>query len=249
MQPLERQILAQWERISERAPERFNEFKKKGDPNELSAIARYIWNISLCEALYPAFHCFEIVLKNAIHNSATAEHANEMWFDTIQLHDEESRMLTAARDSIARRDQENSLTRTLTSDRIVAELPLGFWTSILTRPNYETNVLRPCLARDLKLIPTDCRDRNFLYERLREIRRLRNRVSHHEPIWNRPGLMAEYDQIRDTVKWIDTPFDELMMARCRFKKIYKESWVPTRDAFETHLKNELKKAGILNPAP
>jgi hypothetical protein len=31
-----------------------------------NAIARYLWNVDLCEALYPILHLFEVSLRNAM---------------------------------------------------------------------------------------------------------------------------------------------------------------------------------------
>jgi len=78
---------------------------------------------------------------------------------------------------------------------VVAELNFGFWVSLLNK-EYETALWRRrgFITATFPAIPRDgrgrhgrkVRNRRALSARLNRILDLRNRVFHHEPIWNWP---------------------------------------------------------------
>lgn len=76
--------------------------------------------------------------------------------------------------------------------RVVAELALGFWWSLLG-DEYNRRLWQPCLqyAFDGSV------RRRQLHLALDELRRLRNRIAHHEPIHTR-DLEADYAILLDT---------------------------------------------------
>src|SRR5689334_21061592 len=51
--------------------ERIGSYRRGGADDE-EALARYLWNIALCEALYPSLHFLEIALRNAVFEAAAA---------------------------------------------------------------------------------------------------------------------------------------------------------------------------------
>ena len=52
-------------------------------------------------------------------------------------------------------------------------------------------------------MPRRIRNRNTILHRLEAIRRFRNRVFHHEPIWKKPYLQRWHGQIIETIGWVD----------------------------------------------
>ncbi len=51
------------------------------DGNDLAMIANYLWNLELCQAIYPALHGCEVALRNSIHAAASAHYGTPYWFD------------------------------------------------------------------------------------------------------------------------------------------------------------------------
>ena len=45
---------------------RFDSYAAKGG-GDIQALQRYLWNTSLCEALYPTFQILEVCFRNAVH--------------------------------------------------------------------------------------------------------------------------------------------------------------------------------------
>jgi len=78
----------------------------------------------------------------------------------------------------------------LEAGRMVAELSFGFWTSLLDVRYERSNVLWPHLLRPtFPRMRNRDRKRKTISARINSIRLLRNRVSHHEPIWHWRDLM------------------------------------------------------------
>ena len=48
--------------------DRLAPYCQPSDQDNLDVAARYLWNIALCEALYPVLQAQEIALRNTLHN-------------------------------------------------------------------------------------------------------------------------------------------------------------------------------------
>jgi hypothetical protein len=75
--------------------------------------------------------------------------------------------------------------------KVVAELMLGFWWSLLS-DEYNRRLWQPCLQFSFDG-PVR---RTRLHAELDELRRLRNRIAHHEPI-HRRDLVADLHRVPD----------------------------------------------------
>ena len=99
-----------------------------------------------------------------------------------------------------------------------AELNFGFLTSLLDR-RYE-QVLWPAIIREaFPYMPRRYRTRINLLRRFNEVRRLRNRVFHHEPIWYWP-LPDKHQRLLEAIHWIEPTMGELIAAVDRFPHVY-----------------------------
>ena len=50
--------------------------------SEADALARYLWNAALSEALYPVLQTLEIALRNSLSNAAAAQFGAVDWLQT-----------------------------------------------------------------------------------------------------------------------------------------------------------------------
>jgi hypothetical protein len=82
---------------------------------------------------------------------------------------------------------------------MVAELPFGFWVSLLgSGADYETRLWRPAL----RLAFSGYRGRrSVIHLELDATRRLRNRIAHHEPIYRR-DLRADHARILRLLEYV-----------------------------------------------
>lgn len=148
----------------------------KGDRDE--ALRLYEWNTRVSEAFYTPLQGLEVCLRNALSLELVA-HLGADWYvnkHTVFEHPL-TEMLAGAEQSLKRDG------KTVNLGRMVAELNFGFWVSVLA-PRYETSLWRPCLRNAFPARPRGM-ERKDIQKALNALRRLRNRVAHHEPIVHR----------------------------------------------------------------
>lgn len=193
--------------------ERLERYRRNGD-DDLETLTRYVWNTCLCESLYPALQMLEIGFRNSLHNAAQASFADPKWYKSHGL-------LTPSAQEILLK-AENALTdrqKPLDAPRVVAELGFGFWTNLLNR-NYEQALWPRLLKPTFPGMPARIRTRHNLFGRFDAIRKLRNRISHHEPILDRAASDNEHTMILETIGWIDPVMQKVVRTHDRFAKIH-----------------------------
>ena len=94
-------------------------------------------------------------------------------------------------------------------NRVVAELSFGFWTGLFGRA-YEGRIWPRLLRGVLPHMPRTVRVRSHAASRFHDLRHLRNRISHHEPIWKFRDLGRRYDAIVETIGWLEPALTSLI---------------------------------------
>jgi len=176
---------------------RFEAFEK-GD-GARRGLARYLWNLSLCEALYPSFHTLEVGYRNAVHREIGHWTEERQWLVNSPpfLSEKELPRIKAACTSIRKGRKE------ITEARLVAELGFGFWTSLL---DVRYDQLWPkIIAGVFPNIPRRIRTRQDISSMMHPIRRLRNLAFHHHSIWDRDDLASTHQNALDLIGWISAP--------------------------------------------
>ena len=178
---------------------RLGRYRASFGGNEAKAAAAYVNNMLLAEAMMPLLSVLEIALKNGIHRRMSAMYARADWWEAWsgdQVFSWQLKEVTSARNKLQRRAEMQ------TPDKIIAELPFGFWSSLF-------NVsFQNILWKDLRLVFPRCpkpqRKRHTISSSLNQIRDLRNRVFHHEQlIWLSPSLFELHAKGIEVVGWLD----------------------------------------------
>lgn len=196
--------------------DRFGRFVDWTGGDRERALELYLLNCRLSESLYAPLHFLEVCLRNRISDEARRLAGGEpeiLWFEmpNFQLVEKQKRQLDKAKVDLA-------LERKLpTPGRIVAALSFSYWTSFLNRayePHWHKGFHRIVRRRDGKGLK-----RRELAEPLDRLRRLRNRIAHHEPIlaWNLPKHHAKALEIIDL---LSPPAAELCRSIDRFPSVY-----------------------------
>jgi hypothetical protein len=194
-------------------------------------VTNYFWDVALAGALLPVLHGVELALRNSLHSELTKTYNDSMWFyrpgvlEPGQL----SQLATALRQLSDRRTQP-------TDGHIVAELNFGFWVSLISDP-YQQRLWQPDGYALLRTVfPHAHRlSRQDIHRRYNMIRRdLRNRVSHHEAIWDRPNLLQEHAEIREAIKWISPEFERAIDPIDQFTTV-----LNNKTQFHTDLRQRL----------
>ncbi len=203
---------------------RLRAYRNRGD-SDLDVLARYEWNVCLSEALYPSLHALEIAFRNSLFNAIEREYANHYWlWNNPPISDPYDQ------DEVLR-VQDKLQRRGLVAEppRMIAELTFGFWTGFLDRRyeghNATTRLWPKLLVEVFPHIPVRLRNRGDISRRFENIRRLRNRVSHHEPIWNWPDLLQEHAQILDALGWINPALAEATRGVDRFAAVHSQAFL------------------------
>ena len=95
----------------------------------------------------------------------------------------------------------------MTEGRLVSILRFGFWVSLCKRPYEQGRTGGPRLwpelaAKGFPHLPRAKRTRSQIYLALDPLRELRNRVSHHEAVWDR-NLNRGHQKMLETIAWIN----------------------------------------------
>jgi hypothetical protein len=171
--------------------DRLRPYRTSVGGNTELAIRLYEQNTLLAESLYGVLQGLEVSLRNKIHAQLTVGYGQAEWWDVVKLEPEQGAMLRKAKDILTKEGKP------LDAGRVVAELSFGFWTG-LTGPKYDV------LWRDqlVKIFPRRPVQRTEVQTRLNSIRKLRNRIAHHEPILFSGRLQKYVHQIFDTISWM-----------------------------------------------
>lgn len=194
------------------SPARLRRYLAFAQGDTAQALRLYMWNTALSEALYGPLQGLEITLRNKIHQRLSAVFG-ACWYDTPGCG-----MRHAQQEHIDRAKQALGFQRKpLEQDRVVAELSFGFWVGLFG-PKYETHLWRPHLRKLFVNSPAP-----FLRKRahaaLDEVRLLRNRVAHHEPILHL-RLAEEHRLIVDSIGWLCATTAAWVAHHSRFDTVY-----------------------------
>lgn len=190
------------------------------DTDEIDGVARYLWNLALCSTLQPALHTLEVTVRNhlfAVSRSIVDETA--LRFDAVACWLDAQPSLLADREREAIEQAKRTLrirNRPMTAGRLVSVLGFGFWVSLCKRPYEQGRAggprLWPGLAtKGFPHLANPKRTRSQIFHALDPLRELRNRVSHHEPVWDRK-LDRSHRQLIDVVGWINSDLAATLKA-------------------------------------
>lgn len=181
-----------------------------------AALALYEWNAEVSGALGTTLGHLEVLLRNAMHDAlttwSTARHGEPRWYL------DPGGLLTAdaARDVDTARRRATRDGRPETSGRVVAELTFGFW-RYLVASRYERTLWLDCLRQAFP----ELRGRGMrrdVSNAVRDLHLARNRMAHHEPMFNRSINDLRTEALR-VAGWI-CPVSRLWIdAQCRVPQL------------------------------
>lgn len=154
------------------------------------ALRLYEENLRLSESFYTPLQAVEICLRNHIHREFTVQYGVD-WYQNgapgFNLASE--KMIGDALAEVSGNPDIND---------VVAELKFAFWVGVLG-PHYDATLWRKCLHRAFR--SGGGKPRSIVHHRFNAIRRFRNRIMHHEPIFQKP-LQQFHDEIVEAIGWM-----------------------------------------------
>ncbi len=163
---------------------RFSRYSESFEGDFSSALKLYISNAQLSAALHPLLTQFEVVFRNAIVQKLSEYFKDSEWILNKRKHflkntknDYTINYLVKILDDTRKKLERKKVT--ITSDKVISELNFGFWELFYLPHNY--GLVEGCPIKVFPSKPSDI-NRAKLKNRLTQIRLLRNRINHCEPI-------------------------------------------------------------------
>jgi hypothetical protein len=174
-----------------------------------AGIRLYRWNAAVSAAFWTSLGHVEVVLRNAMSDSLAARQMRlgrgGSWLDD-PASELDSRMrshIAAARRRVMQRGKR------VTDGQTISELGLGFWRFLVTR---RRTSLWPDLAGAFPGAPD--RRRETVEEPVARLNELRNRIAHHQRIWNR-DLPACHADVLLVAGYLDADLPAWISRDCR----------------------------------
>lgn len=215
------------------SPERIRTYVKETRGDRELALRLYTWNTAISAAFYGPLQGLEVALRNALHRELSIKYGAD-WYDNpaCGLDDSTLSRIDKAKTRLGRGGYA------IDPPHVVAELPLGFWVSLLGRggraappergrKNYEMTLWRPALY---KSFPHSRRNRADTHRPLDYLRTFRNRIAHHEPIFGR-HLEQDYRSILEVTGWICPKTTDWIRHHSRVSELFARSWRDDRILF------------------
>jgi hypothetical protein len=187
-----------------------------------SALRLYEKNLALSEALFGLLHGLEVAARNSLNYVLSNDIGVTDWFhDDLQLPWPSAPRLsfTVPMNGMIREARKNAGGPTAPTGKVIAELPFGFWSSLVA------GRFDPLWRVSLhKAFPNAAVPRRVVHWRLETLRRLRNRIAHHEPVLTSRNEVhtgfadqptTTLPEILQCVEWISPPTAAWLIATTR----------------------------------
>lgn len=168
------------------------------DDDDLSALVLYAWNAEVSGALLAPLHVCEVVIRNAVADVLEATYGPR-WPWSAGF---ERSLPDPPKGYSPRRDLLSARRSAPTTGKVIPELKFVFWQKMFTG-RYDTRLWDQHLQRvlpNMDATQTIAMRRQAIYNDLEQLRNLRNRIAHHEPIFTRI-LADDYQKILELVRF------------------------------------------------
>lgn len=157
------------------------------------AVELYNWNAAVSSALMHPLHICEVVIRNAISESIQQVYGQHWpWASGFEqsLPQRDRHDLQRARDPFTHNHR---------TSKVIPELKFVFWQKMLTQ-RHDHRIWSHHLAGAFPNLPVGSvsQNRGLLHGELEIIRKLRNRIAHHEPILTR-NLNDDFTKIMEVI--------------------------------------------------
>ncbi|KPH77061.1 hypothetical protein [Bosea vaviloviae] len=205
------------------SPERMATYVGRADGDRERAVRLYTWNTAVSAAFYGPLQGLEVALRNGVNRELAVRYGAD-WYDNPGAGLDTG---TLARISAARAD----LRRDGYPDdppHMVAALSFGFWVALLGpggrlpgfgKANYDMTIWRAGVFRAFAHARLS---RKAAHAPLDYLRTFRNRIAHHEPIFDR-HLAADYASLLQVAGWISAETRAWIMHHSRVPGVLAQS--------------------------
>jgi len=163
-----------------------------------TALDLYAWNARVSAALLAPLHICEVALRNAVSDALENVYGVKWPWSRVFEHS-----LSAPGVGYSpRKDLQDARRNAISTGKVIPELKFVFWQRMFTE-RHDVRLWDAHLTRVLpNLDPAKSvgQLRQDIYQEMEQIRRLRNRIAHHEPIFKRE-LSGDFQRIVTLVEF------------------------------------------------
>lgn len=196
------------------AASRMKPYLDEYEGDKSHAIRLYEWNMEISAAFWELLGYLEIALRNRINErmSRTPRTDGGHWiFDFEQQSEKRQGIMIKEIANARNRIHRNG--KLLTPDKLISELPFGFWVTLLSKRNRH---LWPDLAAGFPGMPS--RNQNNLFEKVASMRELRNRIGHHHRIWTLE-LAEKHRELLEIGRYLDLDLAAWLLSKSRVSEL------------------------------
>lgn len=192
--------------------DRLTKYVRLAEGNKEKTLELYTYNTRLSESLYTPIQGLEVCVRNAVGERMRGAFGDD-WYEAgkAPLQYPLTAMIDKAKDNLDTKHKIHG------HGGMVSELNFGFWVTILS-PRYDDPLWRSTLRHAFPHRPKG-QERKQVHNALNSIRRLRNRVAHHEPILHR-DLEGDHNLIQKIIGWTCADTAEWVKSQSRFAEVY-----------------------------
>lgn len=171
------------------------------------ALELYQWNANISGAFFPCLHICEVTIRNAVSEVLFKQHGSQWPWETGFI----NTLPNPRHGYNPRNNVQKARDKVSDVNKVIPELNFVFWQKMFTS-RHDDQLWLPYLRDTFPYAPSYsdiAALRSEIYNDLEKIRRLRNRIAHHEPIFRR-DLNKDYEVIIkligyrccDTAQWL-----------------------------------------------
>jgi len=200
-------------------------------------VAAYLWNKQVSSSLYPILQCLEVTLRNALHIAGAQAFVASDWYEQVLKHggdekfksdhlrylDRYYRKSAGYKKQASKKpwvsNHESMLAsakrklkkdgKTISANNIISTVMFGFWVSFFEDayagidpkkslwPHLETKVFSDGVVAS----------RKKAHLLLLDLQTLRNRLSHHEPVWKNKAVVDD----KTAIQFLHTQVDNALL--------------------------------------
>jgi hypothetical protein len=180
----------------------------------IAALDLYRWNARVSQSFYVYLQAWEVCLRNKL-NLFLVTKFGPLWPHDLRF----ARVLSASdrrkvADAVRRQEAQRNITPAITS-AVVADLSAGFWVSQLSY-----DVAYSWRHNISQIFPNDAIKPGEAHAACASILSLRNRIAHHEPVFNQP-LEERHADLRRIVFGMCAPTQRFADSMCTFAETMK----------------------------
>lgn len=180
------------------SPQRLGTYLRRTHYNSRRALDLHAWNIRAGAALYPVLQVNEVALRNTVDRALVSQFGahwpySQGFLRSLPNHD--SAAFVRERGKAERRLR---VAQAATGD-VVAAQTYWFWVMLLTS-RFDNRIWSREFAQSFPHAPPSI-TRDVVHSRADTLRKLRNRIAHHEPLMEH-DLLGAYRRALAIVRWI-----------------------------------------------